>query len=426
MADAVVLATGGYGNVFYLATNAKGCNATAIWRAYKRGAAFANPCYTQIHPTCIPVDRRVPVEAHAHERVAPQRRPHLGAEEEGRHAARRDQIPEDERDYYLERKYPSFGNLAPRDIASRAAKEVCDEGRGVGPDRARASTSTSPTPSSGSAAARSARGTATSSRCTSASPARTPTRCRCASTRPSHYTMGGLWVDYNLMSTIPGLFVLRRGELLRPRRQPPRRQRPDAGPGRRLLRPPLHRSATTSPRRSSTRSTTSHPEVAGGGGRGRGAHRRRCSPSRASARSTSFHRELGKIMWENCGMAPQRGRPRARRSQKIPALREEFWKNVSVPGSGRRAQPVAREGRPRGRLPRARRADVPRRARARGVLRRPLPRGVPDRRRRGAARRRATSATWRPGSTRATARSRSATTSRSPSRTCTSQTRSYK
>src|SRR5262249_3973994 len=132
VADAVVLGTGGYGNVFYLSTNAKGCNVTAIWRAHKRGAAFANPCYTQIHPTCIPVtgdhqskltlmseslrnDGRVWVPKQAGDKRPPY------------------QIPEDERDYYLERKYPSYGNLAPRDISSRSAKEVCDEGRGVGP-----------------------------------------------------------------------------------------------------------------------------------------------------------------------------------------------------------------------------------------------------------------------------------------------------
>src|SRR5919202_3742863 len=177
--DAVILATGGYGNVFYLSTNAKGCNATATWRAYQRGAAFANPCFTQIHPTCIPVsgeyqskltlmseslrnDGRVWVPKRAGDHRPPN------------------EIPEQERDYFLERKYPSFGNLAPRDIASRAAKDVCDEGRGGGP--------------------RGGGGLP--------GPAR-------AAQRPG----GG-------------------GQLLRPRRQPPRRERADAGPGRRLLRPP--------------------------------------------------------------------------------------------------------------------------------------------------------------------------------------------
>ena len=179
-ADAVILATGGYGNVFYLSTNAKGCNVTAIWRAYKQGAAFGNPCYTQIHPTCIPVtgdhqskltlmseslrnDGRIWVPLKKGDTRPP------------------DQIPEAERDYYLERKYPSFGNLVPRDVASRNAKQVCDEGRGVGP-AASASTWTSPTPSSGWGRTSSARSTATCSTCTSASRTRTPTRSPCAST----------------------------------------------------------------------------------------------------------------------------------------------------------------------------------------------------------------------------------------------------
>lgn len=182
-ADAVVLATGGYGNVFYLSTNARGCNVTASWRAHRRGALFANPCFTQIHPTCIPVsgdyqskltlmseslrnDGRVWVPRQAGDQRAP------------------DSIPEGERDYYLERKYPSFGNLAPRDIASRAAKEVCDEGRGVGPGgRGVYLDFAASIKRLGSPPSRS--GTATSSTCTSASPTRTRTRPRCASTRLS-------------------------------------------------------------------------------------------------------------------------------------------------------------------------------------------------------------------------------------------------
>lgn len=181
-ADAVVLASGGYGNVFYLSTNAMNSNATAVWRAHRRGALFANPCFTQIHPTCIPRtgdhqskltlmseslrnDGRIWVPKAKGDTRPPNR------------------IPEDERDYYLERIYPSFGNLVPRDIASRAAKNVCDEGRGLGPAD-RASTSTSPTPSSGWDARPSRRSTATSSTCTSGSPTRIRTRCRCGSTRP--------------------------------------------------------------------------------------------------------------------------------------------------------------------------------------------------------------------------------------------------
>ena len=182
--DAVVLGTGGYGNVYYLSTNAKGSNATAIWRAHKRGALFANPCFTQIHPTCIPVsgdyqskltlmseslrnDGRVWVPLKKGDKRPPN------------------QIPEAERDYYLERRYPSFGNLVPRDVASRNAKMVCDEGRGRGRKRAGACTWISATPSSGSASTSSRSATATCSRCTSASPARILTRCRCASSRPS-------------------------------------------------------------------------------------------------------------------------------------------------------------------------------------------------------------------------------------------------
>ncbi|HJR33604.1 MAG TPA: fumarate reductase/succinate dehydrogenase flavoprotein subunit, partial [Gemmatimonadales bacterium] len=206
LGDAVLLATGGYGNAFYLSTNAKGCNVTATFRAWKHGAAFANPCYTQIHPTCIPVsgeyqskltlmseslrnDGRVWVPRRAGDKRAPG------------------DIPEAERDYYLERKYPSFGNLSPRDIASRAAKEVCDEGRGVGEtglgvylDFADAIRRL------GEVTIRERYGNLFEmyQRITAEDPYRVPMRIFPA----VHYTMGGLWVDYNLMSTLPGLFVL--------------------------------------------------------------------------------------------------------------------------------------------------------------------------------------------------------------------------
>src|SRR5262245_27433158 len=205
-ADAVILATGGYGNVFYLATYAKGCNATAIWRAYKKGAAFANPCFTQIHPTCIPVhgdyqskltlmseslrnDGRVWVPKRAGDARPPS------------------QIPEDERDYYLERKYPSFGNLAPRDISSRAAKQVCDEGRGVGETRLGVYLDFADAIKRlGENAIREKYGNLFEmyERITDENPYRVPMRIYPA----THYTMGGLWVDYNLMSTIPGLHVI--------------------------------------------------------------------------------------------------------------------------------------------------------------------------------------------------------------------------
>ncbi len=205
-ADAVVLGTGGYGNVFYLSTNAKGSNATAIWRAYKRGAAFANPCFTQIHPTCIPKSGEY------------QSKLTLMSESlrnDGRvwvplakgDTRRPDTIPEGERDYYLERMYPSYGNLAPRDIASRAAKRVCDEGRGVGPtalgvylDFAAAIARV------GEDAIRERYGNLFEmyQRITDENPYKVPMRIYPA----VHYTMGGLWVDYNLMSTIPGLHVI--------------------------------------------------------------------------------------------------------------------------------------------------------------------------------------------------------------------------
>src|SRR5207237_3558974 len=205
-ADAVVLATGGYGNAYYLSTNAKGCNATAIWRAHKRGAAFANPCFTQIHPTCIPVsgehqskltlmseslrnDGRVWVPKKPGDTRPPN------------------QIPESERDYYLERKYPSFGNLVPRDVASRNAKAVCDEGRGVGEgglgvylDFADAIKRL------GKQGIRERYGNLFDmyERITGENPYEVPMRIYPA----IHYTMGGLWVDYNLMTTIPGLFAI--------------------------------------------------------------------------------------------------------------------------------------------------------------------------------------------------------------------------
>src|SRR6201997_3418381 len=204
--DAVVLATGGYGNVFYLSTNAKGSNATAIWRAYKRGALFANPCYTQIHPTCIPVsgdyqskltlmseslrnDGRIWVPKKAGDKRKP------------------DSIPEAERDYYLERRYPSFGNLVPRDIASRAAKAVCDEGRGVGETGLGVYLDFSDALKRlgmHKIAERYGNLFEMYERITGEDPYKVPMRIFPA----THYTMGGLWVDYNLMSTIPGLFVL--------------------------------------------------------------------------------------------------------------------------------------------------------------------------------------------------------------------------
>src|SRR5882757_2836468 len=205
-ADAVVLATGGYGNVFYLSTNARGCNVTATWRAYKKGAAFANPCYTQIHPTCIPVsgDHQSKLTLMSESLRNDGR---VWVPKKKGDTRKPDQIPEDERDYFLERKYPSFGNLAPRDISSRAAKEACDSGRGVGPgglgvylDFADAIKRL------GENVIRERYGNLFDmyEKITGENAYQSPMRIYPA----VHYTMGGTWVDYNLMSSVPGLFVL--------------------------------------------------------------------------------------------------------------------------------------------------------------------------------------------------------------------------
>jgi len=327
-ADAVVLGTGGYGNVFYLSTNAKGSNVTAIWRAHKRGAAFANPCYTQIHPTCIPVsgeyqskltlmseslrnDGRVWVPR----RAGDHRRP--------------DEIPEAERDYYLERRYPSFGNLASRDIASRAAKAVCDEGRGVGPgglgvylDFADAIRRL------GAGTIRERYGNLFEmyQRITDEDPYRVPMRIFPA----VHYTMGGLWVDYNLMSTIPGLHVIGEANFS------------DHGANRLGASALMQGLAdgyfilpsTVSDYLASARPApvdTSHAEFRRI--EAEVAERTRTFLSIKGKRTVdSFHRELGRIMWDKCGMA-RNAAGLQEALVRIPELRDEFWRNVNVPGS---------------------------------------------------------------------------------------------
>ncbi len=327
--DAVCLATGGYGNVFYLATYAKGCNATAIWRAYKKGAAFANPCFTQIHPTCIPVtgeyqskltlmseslrnDGRIWVPKAKGDKRPPN------------------QIPDAERDYYLERMYPSFGNLAPRDIASRAAKKVCDEGRGVGP------TGYGVYLDFQDAISRLGKKTVEEKygnlfemyeRITDENPYEVPMRIYPA----SHYTMGGLWVDYNLMSTIPGLFVLGEANFS------------DHGANRlgaSALMQGLADGYFIIPytignylaRGKFDRVADDHPDVAAAQ-EAVAARTKRLLAIRGKRTVSSFHRELGKIMWDHCGMArDKKGLEHA--LGKIPGLQEEFWKNVNVPGSG--------------------------------------------------------------------------------------------
>jgi succinate dehydrogenase / fumarate reductase flavoprotein subunit len=326
--DAVVLGTGGYGNAFYLSTTATRSNVTASWRAYKRGAAFANPCYTQIHPTCIPRsgeyqskltlmseslrnDGRVWVP----KRQGDTRPP--------------DQIPDSERDYYLERKYPSFGNLSPRDIASRAAKEVCDEGRGVGPnglgvylDFADAITRL------GADVIRDRYGNLFEmyERITAENPYRVPMRIYPA----IHYTMGGLWVDYNLMSTLPGLHVIGEANFS------------DHGANRLGASALMQGLAdgyfvipyTIGDYIAAAKLApvdTSHPAF---------REAERCVEERTKkllsirGRRTvdSFHRELGQILWDLCGMSRNAAGLKLA-LEKIPALREEFWENVTVPGS---------------------------------------------------------------------------------------------
>ncbi len=330
-ADAVVLATGGYGNVFFLSTNAKGCNVTATWRAYKKGAFFANPCYTQIHPTCIPVsgehqskltlmseslrnDGRVWVPKRKEDCLKPP-----------------GTIPEADRDYYLERKYPSFGNLAPRDIASRAAKEVCDEGRGVGPGGLGVYLDFSDAIKRlGESGIRERYGNLFDmyERITGENAYQAPMRIFPA----VHYTMGGTWVDYHLMSTIPGLFVLGEANFS------------DHGANRlgaSALMQGLadgyfvlpytvgdYFAASKQPKPS-----TANPEF-------RKAEEAiqnfttKLLAINGKRTVTSFHRELGKILWEKCGMARnEKGLKEA--LQRIPALRDEFWRNVKVTGDSR-------------------------------------------------------------------------------------------
>ncbi len=328
--DAVVLGTGGYGNIFYLSTNAKGSNATAIWRAHQRGAAFGNPCFTQIHPTCIPVageyqskltlmseslrnDGRVWVPKQKGDARGPR------------------QIPESDRDYFLERKYPSFGNLAPRDIASRSAKEVCDDGRGVGPnglgvylDFADAITRL------GEPEIRDRYGNLFEmyQRITDENPYEVPMRIYPA----VHYTMGGLWVDYNLMSTIPGLHVIGEANFS------------DHGANRLGASALMQGLAdgyfilpnTVSDYLASSkleRVTAEHPafrdaEVAVA------ARTNRLMSIKGTRTVDSFHRELGKLMWDNCGMARTQGGLN-HALERIPEIRERFWRDVNVPGSDR-------------------------------------------------------------------------------------------
>ncbi len=325
--DAVVLCTGGYGNVYFLSTNAKNSNATAAWRCYKRGAFFANPCFTQIHPTCIPVsghyqskltlmseslrnDGRVWVPKKAGDMRAPQ------------------DIPEAERDYYLERKYPSFGNLVPRDVASRNAKYVCDEGRGVGETRLAVYLDFADAiKRRGEDYIRDKYGNLFQmyERITGENPYQVPMRIYPA----VHYTMGGLWVDYNLMSTIPGLYVLGEANFS------------DHGANRlgaSALMQGLadgyfvipytigdYLGSTSLPAVSTEEKAfeTAEHEV-------RDTVKRLLS-IKGKKSVSEFHRELGAIMWDKVGMSRNKKGLQEALSD-IPALREEYWKNVNIPG----------------------------------------------------------------------------------------------
>jgi succinate dehydrogenase / fumarate reductase, flavoprotein subunit len=325
--DVVILASGGYSNVFYLSTNARGCNATAIWRAYKKGAVLANPCYTQIHPTCIPQsgeyqskltlmseslrnDGRVWVPKHKSDQRPPN------------------EIPRDERDYYLERKYPSFGNLAPRDIASRAAKDVCDEGRGVGPGgRGVYLDFASAIERLGAGSIRERYGNLFDmyERITGEDPYNVPMRIYPA----PHYTMGGLWVDYDLMSTIPGLFVGGEANFS------------DHGANR-LGASALMQGcadgyfvlpatvpnyiAETQP----TRLENTHPafQAAKQAVVERIHHLLAIDGQRSV---DSIYRELGSAMWNDAGMT-RTDASLQRALARISQLRQEFWNNVRVVG----------------------------------------------------------------------------------------------
>ncbi len=340
-ADAVVLATGGYGNVFYLSTNAKACNVTATWRAHRRGALFANPCFTQIHPTCIPVhgdyqskltlmseslrnDGRVWVPRNRDDARVPH------------------EIPDADRDYYLERRYPSFGNLVPRDVASRAAKAVCDEGLGVG------STKMAVYLDFGDAVRRLGESTIRErygnlfemyERITGEDPYRTPMRIYPA----VHYTMGGLWVDYNLMSNVPGLYVIGEANFS------------DHGANRLGASALMQGLAdgyfvlpyTIGDEFSAGPLDPVSTEQAEFAAVEKDVRERISRLLAVEGKRTvdDFHRELGLLLWDQCGMARNRsGLEDAKK--RIPEIRAEFWENVTVTGTeGEFNQVLERAGR---------------------------------------------------------------------------------
>jgi succinate dehydrogenase / fumarate reductase flavoprotein subunit len=329
VADAVVLGTGGYGNVFYLSTNAKGSNCTAIWRAFKRGAALANPCFTQIHPTCIPVSGEYQSKLTLmSESLRNDGR--IWVPKKKGDSRPPDQIPEDERDYYLERKYPSFGNLVPRDVASRNAKSVCDEGRGVGEGGLGVYLDFSDAIRRlGKQGIRERYGNLFDmyERIAGENPYEVPMRIYPA----IHYTMGGLWVDYNLMTSVPGLYAIGEANFS------------DHGANRLGASALMQGLAdgyfilpyTIGDYLASTKLEkvdASHSAV-----RDAEANVNRLTNRMLEIRGkrtvASFHRELGKLMWDDCGMARTEASLK-KALQRVPELREEFWKNVNVLGGG--------------------------------------------------------------------------------------------
>jgi succinate dehydrogenase / fumarate reductase, flavoprotein subunit len=327
--DTVVLATGGYGNVYYLSTNARGCNVSATYRAYKRGAFFANPCFTQIHPTCIPVAG--PYQAKLtlmSESLRNDGRVWVPKQKGDKRSA--DQIAQSDRDYYLERKYPSYGNLPARDIACRSAKEVCDEGRGVGPGGYGVYLDFSDSIRRlGEETIRERYGNLFDMyhKITGENAYKVPMRIYPA----VHYTMGGLWVDYNLMSNLPGLHVLGEANFS------------DHGANRlgaSALMQGLADGYFVIPytignylaTQMNKKISVDRPEFAAAQ---KEVQRRiqRLLSIKGKRTVTSFHRELGLLVWEKCGMIRSEASLKEA-LQKIPVLREEFWQNVNVLGEG--------------------------------------------------------------------------------------------
>ena len=332
---AVVLATGGYGNVFYLSTNAMGSNVTAAWKAYKRGAMFGNPCFTQIHPTCIPVsgdyqskltlmseslrnDGRIWVPLKKGDSRLPE------------------DIPEDERDYYLERKYPAFGNLVPRDIASRAAKERCDEGYGVGQTKMAVYLDFKDAINNlGEDTVRSRYGNLFQmyNKITGENPYKTPMRIYPA----VHYTMGGLWVDYNLMTTVPGLYSIGESNFS------------DHGANRlgasALMQGladgyfvlPYTIGEYLSKEIRTNRISTEDEHFVNAEKETRKRNEKLLN-IKGKKSVESLHRELGKIMWDNCGMSRNEKDLKNALTQ-IKDLKKDFWQNIFVPGSDNELNP---------------------------------------------------------------------------------------